>query len=451
MTTTAHSVAPEDIMAWLDGELSASEAQAVSAHLDHCGECAALAEQLRDTSEALRRWTVPAIPASLEDFIRKAESGSGSGQSYKPMHAPRNWKLWAIGSGGFIGIFAALLIVAALNRSLSRKLVLKPEETTRTSASAESKQMDRLEQFAKIFEPPAAHQTLYEQMGKSKQSDRSQGAIEASLVAPRAVKTQTPADRYSGGGLEQLGDGPLSGRTKQFGNDSSPTPMIARSVSLLIRVKNVETARTSLDQILTRDHGYTAQLNADTAEGSARTLRASVRIPAPELTAALSEIKTLGRIQNETQTGEEVTQQHEDLAARLTTSRGTEERLRAILQQRTGKVSDVLEVEEEIARVRGEIETMEAEQKTLVHRVDFATIDIQFTEDYKAPLTSPDNSALTRIHNAFVAGYRNATDTLLGFLLFFEEFGPTILIWLAILAVPVVLAWRRYRRLHSTV
>ena len=38
---------------------------------------------------------------------------------------------------------------------------------------------------------------------------------------------------------------------------------------------------------------------------------------------------------------------------------------------------------------------------------------------------------------------------LLGILLFFEEYGPTLLIWLAILALPVFLAWRRYRRLHS--
>ena len=63
--------------------------------------------------------------------------------------------------------------------------------------------------------------------------------------------------------------------------------MIARSVFFLIQVTNVEVSRVSLDQILVRHHGYSAKLNADTAEGSARTLRASLRIPAPELTAAL--------------------------------------------------------------------------------------------------------------------------------------------------------------------
>jgi len=102
-------------------------------------------------------------------------------------------------------------------------------------------------------------------------------------------------------------------------------------------------------------------------------------------------------------------------------------------------------VERSIAGVRGEIEAMEAEQKTLEHRVDFASVEIQMVEEYKAQLSSPD-SVSRRIYNAFVAGYHNATETLLGFLLFFEEYGPTLVIWLVIVALPVLLAWRWYKR-----
>jgi hypothetical protein len=89
---------------------------------------------------------------------------------------------------------------------------------------------------------------------------------------------------------------------------------------------------------------------------------------------------------------------------------------------------------------------MEAEQQALEHRVDFAELSLALTEDYKAALSSPD-SAATRMHNAFVAGYRNAMGTLLGLLLFAEEYGPTLLIWLALFALPAVLVYRRYRRL----
>jgi hypothetical protein len=107
----------------------------------------------------------------------------------------------------------------------------------------------------------------------------------------------------------------------------------------------------------------------------------------------------------------------------------------------------VLQVEEGIARVRGDIERMETEQKGLEHRVDFATIDIQLNEEYKAQLNPPSASVSNRIRNAFVAGLRDGAAMLLGILLFLEEAIPTLLIWLAILAIPGFFLWRRYRRL----
>jgi hypothetical protein len=154
-------------------------------------------------------------------------------------------------------------------------------------------------------------------------------------------------------------------------------------------------------------------------------------------------------VQSESQSGEEVTQQHADLAARLKNARETEQRLIAILQQRTGKVEEVLKVEEEISSTRGEIERMEAEQKALEHRVDFATVDVQLTEDYKAQLNPPSTPVGTRLHNAFVAGIGNAGDSLLAIVLFFEEYGPVLAIWLVLLGAPLVLLWRRYRTASS--
>jgi hypothetical protein len=226
-------------------------------------------------------------------------------------------------------------------------------------------------------------------------------------------------------------------------------PMIARAVSLTIVVKDCAAARASLDSILLRHRGYAAQLTAATAENTPRSLQASLRIPAPELAAALAELKGLGRVQNESQSGEEVTQQHADLVARLQNSRETEERLRAILAQRTGKIEDVLQVEEEIARVRGEIEQMESEQQALEHRVEFASVELQLVEEYKAQLNPPSASVPNRIRNAFVAGLSSAAETILGIVLFLEEDGPVLLIWLAILGLPVFLLVRRYRRARA--
>jgi hypothetical protein len=55
-----------------------------------------------------------------------------------------------------------------------------------------------------------------------------------------------------------------------------------------------------------------------------------------------------------------------------------------LLRQRTGKLSDVLEVETEFSHVHGEIEQMEAQRRLLSKQVEFSTITATVTEEFKA-------------------------------------------------------------------
>jgi hypothetical protein len=92
---------------------------------------------------------------------------------------------------------------------------------------------------------------------------------------------------------------------------------------------------------------------------------------------------------------------------------------------------------------------MEAEQQNLEHRVSFATIDLKLAEEYKAQLTSPAPSAGMQLRNAVVNGFRNASESLLGIILFSAETGPTLLLWFAILFIPGRVIWRRYQRVYA--
>ena len=222
--------------------------------------------------------------------------------------------------------------------------------------------------------------------------------------------------------------------------------MIARSASLTLLVRDFSSSRAALDGILAKHHAYAAELKASTVEDAPRSLVAFLRVPANDLGPTLAELKSLGRLQEETQNGEEVTQQHADLIARLKNSREAEQRLQAILAQRTGKISDVLEVEQELTRVRGGIESMEGELKVLNHRIEFASVNLILNEQYQASISLPPFSVGARLRNALVAGFRNAGETVLAIVLFLAEFGLTILIWFALIAVPVIWFLRRYRR-----
>jgi len=201
-----------------------------------------------------------------------------------------------------------------------------------------------------------------------------------------------------------------------------------------------------MEQILRSQLGYVGQLSFNGEGSSTASLSATLRVPAAHLDDCLAELKKLGKVASESQSGQEVTQQHTDLVARLQNAHNTETRLNNVIGKHAGSVKEILEVEKESTRVRGEIEQMEAEQKSLEHRVDFATIELRISEEYKAQLDNASPSASTRIHNSLVAGYKNAAETLLGFVLFFAESGPTLLIWLVILLVPALLLVRRFRR-----
>jgi len=411
MIGTTHPVTPEEVMALLDGELPPARAEALAAHLNSCHECRRLGEGIAGISKSMARWSISSPPSSLDRRI-EAQLAAATQQgkaSLPPRRARWTWKqrTLALGSAGF-----ALLLFAAISiPNLFQSRMAANEATAESRRRAA--QIEELERES---------------------SDRE------FAVAPTPPPPPTQRGRLAGGTLGGL-------RSKQSTSVwGTQGPMIARTVSLSIVVKDFDSARAVLDAILVRHHGYAAEMTANTEKEQARSLSASLRIPAPELQAAVGELKALGRVGTETQKGEEVTTQHADLVARLKNARETEQRLIDVLRTRTGKVSDVLEVEQEIARVRGEIEQMEAERKALEHRVDFATVDLKLKEEYKAQLDIAPRSVATRLRNSLVTGYHDAVESLIGLLLFLAEYGPALLLWALILFWPVRFIWRRMRR-----
>jgi hypothetical protein len=392
---TTHPLTAKELMAFCDGEFSTEEIQTVEAHLVECRDCADQVRQFRETSESLREWTAPAVSKRIEEALeeqsRAASSGRGGKGSKAGFGRPRRTgrRPWVIGGASAV---AALLLIAVIGVSV-------------------------------------AH--YRQQAGPAQNLPASAMVVEEQLSAPSptnaAPQPSPPPEALEG--------------------TQSAAPLIARSVSFVIVTKDVAGARPALDAILAKYHGYAAEMTVYTPADDAPSLKASMRIPVANLAAAMMDLRGLGRVASESESGEDVTQQHADLDQRLKTARDTEERFRTILQQRTGTVSDVLQVEEEIARVRGEIESMEAEQTNLERRVDFASIDLSVTSELgpisgSAPLS-------VRVRNAFVAGYRNAAGTVVGIFLFLVAYGLTILIWIAILGVPVFLLRRRYRRMRA--
>jgi hypothetical protein len=106
----------------------------------------------------------------------------------------------------------------------------------------------------------------------------------------------------------------------------------------------------------------------------------TLRIPAQTFDAVMPQIENLGRATN-VQTGQEdVTMHYIDLESRLKNQIAQEERLVEILEM-AETVEEVLEVERELFRVRGEIESMTAQFTYLQDQVTYATINVNLREE----------------------------------------------------------------------
>jgi hypothetical protein len=219
--------------------------------------------------------------------------------------------------------------------------------------------------------------------------------------------------------------------------------MIARWARLDIIASRFDDVNPAIDRILREVKGFAGNIDATAARGASRSLNATLRVPAGSLDTAIASLKKLGHVVAESRGGDDVTEQVVDIAARLANARNTEVRLTDVLRQRTGKVSDVLEAEREIARVRGEIERLDADRKNLDRRVTYATVTLTVSEEPKAALDIGPIPVSARYRNAMVDGARAAFESLLEVSLVILRVAPTLAVWAAVLFWPARIVLRR--------
>ncbi len=106
----------------------------------------------------------------------------------------------------------------------------------------------------------------------------------------------------------------------------------------------------------------------------------TLRIPSPHFDSIMSRLEDLGKSTN-VQTGlSDVTMQYVDLESRLKNQQAQEARLVEILAM-AETVEEVLQVEQELFRVRGEIESMTAQFNQLSDQITYSTIEVSLREE----------------------------------------------------------------------
>lgn len=144
-----------------------------------------------------------------------------------------------------------------------------------------------------------------------------------------------------------------------------------------------------------------------------------------------------GRVVSQTTSTEDLTRAIVDTEARLRAQTALRDRLQQLLQSRPGRLSDLLEVERELARVQAEIDAVQSNLAVMRTRVAMSELTISYRSAPR-PVGSdtfePLRQAFANFLGIVVAGFAAIVTILAGLLPF------------AIVAVPIVWALLRWRR-----
>lgn len=162
----------------------------------------------------------------------------------------------------------------------------------------------------------------------------------------------------------------------------------------------------------------------------------TVRIPASGFNFVIDEIGSLGRVTSKSISGTDVTEEYIDLSARLDNLELQEARLQEIMNM-TETVEDVLDVEDELWRVRGEIESLTGRLNYLNNKIEFSTIHVYVTEPRPITHAWGLRDALSDSVEGFIASV-NALIVFIGYAL-------PIIIFVTVTGTVIVLIRRRTR------
>ncbi len=199
--------------------------------------------------------------------------------------------------------------------------------------------------------------------------------------------------------------------------------LIIRNKTLRIEVKKVADAIKSIQAASKKDGGIITGMQVATdsgspiyryedtgapSDGTALLGYIVVRVPADKFEAFVDEVSGLGTVRYEAETSDDVTQQHVDLKARLDNLRAEEKRLREFFTA-AKDVKDMLAVEQELSRVRGEVEGLDAQVKYLERQAAMATVTIDLNEPQPVVRPSGENWGFG---DAVTSGFRGAAGAI---------------------------------------
>lgn len=237
-------------------------------------------------------------------------------------------------------------------------------------------------------------------------------------------------------------------------NDTTPArqpqqPMIVRTASVKIIVEDTAKAVDAVTKSVESQGGYVSGSHV-WRDGELLRATLTLRVPSAKLTTMLASIRGVAkRVENETISSEEVTQEYVDLESQLRNLEATEAELRQLMtdiRKNARRAAEVMEMHQQITAIHAEIERTKGRMRYLSQVAAMSNISLEVVPDFIAqPVVEPGWQPVVIV--------KDASRALVGVLQSVATAAIWVLIYLAPIAGMLLLVttvlWKVYRRARA--
>ncbi len=270
--------------------------------------------------------------------------------------------------------------------------------------------------------------------GSSASSKGSYMATESSVEAPAAgdgVYEEAAMDMAD----SKMANGSEAGEVI----DTSSRKLIT-TVNMSAETEDLDTTVATLESKVKELGGYIESSNIYNGSGNYRSSRSAsltARIPASRLDEFVESVEGSNNIVNKSVTVDDVTLTYVDIESRKKSLKTEEKRLLEILEK-AETVEDIIAIEDKLANVRYELESIEPQLRSYDNLVDYSTVYLDIQE--VAVFTPVEKeSAFSRMQKGFMQSLEDVRDGLVEFCIWLVTHIPQILVLVIVIAVIILI------------
>ncbi len=247
---------------------------------------------------------------------------------------------------------------------------------------------------------------------------------------------------FAGGSTADYAEAPMEEGTVESQEVTDSSRKLITTMNISAETEDLDSVLSSVETRVKDLGGYieaSSIYNGSKYYGRdiVRNASLTIRIPASKLDSFIAAVQNETNITNKSTNVEDVTLHYVDIESRKNALKEEEKRLLEIVQS-AETVEDIIKVEERLADVRYEIESIESQLRTYDNKINYSTVYLDIEEVTRFTETEP-KGAIQRMGEGFMESVADVISAIVEAFVWLVIHIPQIIICIILIAVVIII------------